>query len=67
MTSAHVRPVNNAGNGGLENFAFCDGHVKAMEPGKTFPLGWQSNAWAETNDIGNMWDATRNLTTGAQF
>ena len=63
-TSAHNR---DNPNNGLENFAFCDGHVKAMQPRDTFPLGWASNGWALSNDIGNMWDATRNTTTGAQF
>ena len=63
-TSAHNR---DNPNNGLENYAFCDGHVKAMHPSDTFPLGWASNGWAETNAIGNMWDATRNTTTGAQF
>jgi prepilin-type N-terminal cleavage/methylation domain-containing protein/prepilin-type processing-associated H-X9-DG protein len=64
-TSAHNAPTR--GNGGFENFAFCDGHVKAMTPTATYPLGWQSNGWAMSNDIGNLWDATRNTTTGAQW
>jgi len=80
--SSDVKAANAAGHGpwesgngtiqpnandGLENYAFCDGHVKAMHPSDTFPLGWASNGWAEANAIGNMWDATRNTTTGAQF
>ena len=49
---------NNAGQNGavsvhkgnLSNFAFVDGHVKAMRPGDTNPQGGGAN---------NMWDATR--------
>jgi prepilin-type N-terminal cleavage/methylation domain-containing protein len=65
-TSSHMRTSVNT-VGGIENFAFCDGHVKAMSPPNTFPLWWSSNNWAESNNIGNMWDARRNTQTGAQF
>jgi hypothetical protein len=50
-TSSHMR--SGGGDvGGLENFAFCDGHVKAMNPQRTNPGAW--------DDYGqNMWDAVR--------
>jgi prepilin-type N-terminal cleavage/methylation domain-containing protein/prepilin-type processing-associated H-X9-DG protein len=51
--SAHLRTTID--NGGLANFAFCDGHVKAMSPPATFG-GWNNNSM----DIGgNLWDARR--------
>ena len=37
---------------GFSNFAFCDGHVKAMKPGQTHPLGWNDSC-------SNLWDARR--------
>lgn len=64
QTSAHYR--DNA-NDGMENFAFCDGHVKAMHPSQTFPLGWTDDGGHQTNGVSNMWDATRDTTTGAQY
>lgn len=63
-TSAHYR--DNA-NDGIENFAFCDGHVKAMQPRNTFPLGWTGDGGHQINGINDMWDATRDTTTGAQY
>jgi hypothetical protein len=54
-TSAHgIGVVSDYG--GIENFAFCDGHVKAMLPGNTSPGAWY--------DYGeNMWDARRTCET----
>jgi prepilin-type N-terminal cleavage/methylation domain-containing protein len=65
MTSAHMRPTNNAGYGGLENFVFCDGHVKALPPAST---GIQ-DGWANfpLDNAVNQWDVRRNTTTGAPF
>lgn len=37
---------------GMANFAFADGHVKAMKPATTNPTGGQ-------NDLTNMWNALR--------
>lgn len=52
--SAHVKG-QYFDTAGLTSFAFCDGHVKALNPEKTHPNGWLSN-----ND--NMWDVSRSFT-----
>ena len=50
-TSSHMRSGGN-NVGGIQNFAFCDGHVKAMNPQMTNPGKW--------DDYGqNKWDAHR--------
>ena len=50
-TSSHMRSGGN-NVGGIQNFAFCDGHVKAMNPQMTNPGKW--------DDYGqNKWDARR--------
>jgi prepilin-type N-terminal cleavage/methylation domain-containing protein len=55
MNSAHMLPVGG-GTGGIETFAFCDGHVKAMNPEATNPGAWY--------DYGqDMWDARRSCET----
>jgi len=41
---------------GFSNFAFLDGHVKAMKPEATDPNSWQ-NTWSA--DQGNMWNGRR--------
>ena len=46
-----VTPIHS----GFANFAFADGHVKAMKPEQTNP---QSGTQAQ-KDAANMWDATR--------
>jgi prepilin-type N-terminal cleavage/methylation domain-containing protein/prepilin-type processing-associated H-X9-DG protein len=40
----------------MSNFAFVDGHVKAMIPTATNPTAYQWSAYPNAND---MWDATR--------
>jgi prepilin-type N-terminal cleavage/methylation domain-containing protein/prepilin-type processing-associated H-X9-DG protein len=50
--SAHMG--TSIDNGGLANFVFCDGHVKAMSPPTTF------SGWGSANQNGaNLWDARR--------
>ena len=47
----------------LSNFAFIDGHVKAMRPSATHPSGWNDTSV-------NMWDARRtdgNATTSQPY
>ena len=43
---------------GFSNFAFCDGHVKAMLPTQTNPNGSDFNV-GTAQDPQNMWDAIR--------
>jgi prepilin-type N-terminal cleavage/methylation domain-containing protein len=58
-TSAHNLPTGGD-TGGIENFAFCDGHVKAMNPGSTNPGQWYQ--------VGlNMWDARRGCNDGTAY
>jgi prepilin-type processing-associated H-X9-DG protein len=42
---------------GLANFAFTDGHVKAMRPSATNPGTFAYGKWSD--DSGNMWNARR--------
>jgi prepilin-type N-terminal cleavage/methylation domain-containing protein/prepilin-type processing-associated H-X9-DG protein len=42
---------------GMSNFAFTDGHVKAMHPSATHP-GASGYCWNDNAD--NLWDTTRN-------
>jgi prepilin-type N-terminal cleavage/methylation domain-containing protein/prepilin-type processing-associated H-X9-DG protein len=56
--SSHARP--DLDDAGLTNFAFCDGHVKALNPEATHPSCWNKN-----ND--NMWDASRDITNPNSF
>jgi len=73
FTSAHTIGIG-AGGGGLENFAYCDGHVHAAAPASTgpvgFPGGWLNcpvpNGPCQA-DINNQWDVTRNPVNGAQY
>ncbi len=54
-TSSHMR-AGSGDVGGIQNFAFCDGHVKAMNPQMTNPGAW--------DDYGqNKWDARRSCDT----
>jgi len=67
--SAHNRPVNSD-IGGVTNLIFCDGHVKAWDPSQTgIQDGWITcpTPFNCPDDKVNMWDVTRNLSTGAQF
>jgi prepilin-type processing-associated H-X9-DG protein len=45
------------GGGKLANFAFTDGHVKAMSPIQTNPQPPKYDSLGEPS--GNMWDAIR--------
>jgi prepilin-type N-terminal cleavage/methylation domain-containing protein len=55
ITSAHMLEVGGD-DGGIENFAFCDGHVKSMNPEATNPGEWF--------DYGqDKWDTRRSCDT----
>jgi prepilin-type N-terminal cleavage/methylation domain-containing protein/prepilin-type processing-associated H-X9-DG protein len=43
----------------MANFAFCDGHVKAMHPYQTRPRGPDNGAVGQTPLVDDMWDARR--------
>jgi len=52
-----------AGHNGLDNFVFCDGHVKAMDPTKTVNLVNNQNSDYNASTTGNnyfhLWSAIR--------